>query len=108
MKRKTKGGRYRIECYYAPRVLVPFEAIERAFYETASPDSDDIFITEDGKECRPRFLTTWSEVNEKVMDDFCMDRWAMPFSLVRSLWFDRLKLRYGLTCWHYIELNELG
>ena len=112
MKKKQEkdrtGGRYRIACKYAPEVLVPHEAIERRFYETAMPWTDDLFITVDGKVCRPEFVTTWSEIDNGKMDDFCEGKWGIKFSVVRSLWFDRLKLRYGLNTWHYIRLHELG
>lgn len=104
----TTGHRYRIECNYAPEVLVPSEAIERAFYENARPWTQDEFITMDEKVCRPEFLQSWGEVDEKKMDDFCEERWNMKFGMVRSLWFDRLKVRYGLRAWHYIRLHELG
>ena len=102
------GGRYRIECNFADEVLVPAEAIERAFYDNASPDTDDVFITLDGKVCRPKFLATWTEVDATAMDDFCGDTWGLRFSMVRSLWYDRLMVRDGLKTWHYIRLNELG
>ena len=106
--RDTRGGRYRIECKFAGEVFVPSEAIERSFYDIARPWTDDVFITMDGKVCRPEFLRSWSEVKDDKMDEFCIERWGMPFSLVRSLWFDRLGLRYGLKTWHYIRLHELG
>lgn len=112
MKRKqeidTTGSRYRIECNYASEVLIPSEAIERSFYENARPWTEDEFVTRDGKVCRPEFLISWGEIDTEVMDDFCMERWQMKFGVVRSLWFDRLKVRYGLKTWHYIRLHELG
>lgn len=112
MKKSQKvdrtGRRYRIECKYAPEVFVPSEAIDSRFYEEAKPWTDDEFVTMDGKVCRPEFLSSWLEADEAKMDGFCMDRWGMKFSMVRSLWFDRLKLRYGLRTWHYIRLHELG
>ena len=112
MKKSKKidrtGGRYRIECNFASEVLVPFEAIERRFYETAMPWTDDVFLTMDGKVCRPEFVTTWGEIDDAIMDSFCREHWNMKFSVVRSLWFERLKLRYGLKCWHFIRLHELG
>lgn len=105
--RSTAGFRYRIECKFAEKVLVPSEAIERAFYENARPWTEDLFVTLDGKLCRPEFLITWGEVDSAIMDDFCMERWQMKFGVVRSLWFDRLQLRSGLRSWHYIRLYEL-
>lgn len=107
-KKESRKGRYRIQCNYAPEVLVPAEAIERAFYEYATPDSEEDFITMDGKVCRPEFIMTWSDVPDGLLDDFCMRRWNMPFDLVRSLWYDRLELRRGLMSWHFIRLHELG
>jgi hypothetical protein len=111
MKKQQKidrtGGRYRIECYYAPEVLVPHEAIERKFYETAKPWTDDLFVTQDGKVCRPEFVASWSEIEDEKMNGFCEPRWGMKFSTVRSLWFERLKIRYGLRAWHFIRLHEL-
>lgn len=107
-KVSTAGDRYRIECVYAPEVLVPSEAIERSFYEKALPWTEDLFITMDGKICRPEFLISWGEIDEAIMDGFCEDRWGMSFRLVRSLWIDRLKLRFGLKSWHYIRLHEQG
>lgn len=106
--RDITGGRYLIECNYADEVLVPHEAIERRFYEEARPWTNDVFVTEDGKVCRPEFVMTWAAPVESAMDEFCQKRWNMKFGLVRSLWFSRLKSRYGLTCWHYIKLHELG
>lgn len=108
MKKTSKGSRYRIECNYAPEVLVPFEAIERRFYEEAKPWTDDEFITMDGKVCRPEFCITWSEWRDEKMNCFCIDNWGMEARLVRSLWYDRLKLRNGLQAWHFIKLHELG
>ena len=96
--RSTAGSRYRIECKFAERVLVPSEAIERAFYENARPWTEDLFVTLDGKLCRPEFLITWL---------YQVERWQMKFGVVRSLWFDRLQLRSGLRSWHYIRLYEL-
>ena len=112
MKKQQKidrtGGRYRIECNYAEEVLVPFEAIERGFYDFARPYTDDTFVTLDGKICKPEFVASWSEIDEAKMDGLCARKWGMKFSTVRSLWFERLKLRYGLRAWHYIRLHELG
>ena len=107
VQQSTVGSRYRIECNFAEKVLVPSEAIERSFYEKAMPWTDDAFVTLDGKVCRPEFLISWGEVDNGIMDDFCLERWNMRFSMVRSLWFDRLKLRSGLRSWHYIRLHEL-
>lgn len=104
-KKDTRGGRYKIECKYAPEVLVPFEAIERSYYETASPWTEDLFITMDRKLCKPTFVCTWGEVNDDAMDCFCMDHFGMKFKLMRSLWFDRLKVRYDLKTWHFIKLD---
>ena len=106
--RSTVGGTYGIDCNYADEVLVPHEAIDRRFYEFAKPWTEDLFVTMDGKRCRPEFIATWSEPNEAMMDDFCGSKWGMKFSTVRSLWFQRLKLRYGLRTWHYIKLHGLG
>ena len=107
-KKDTTGGRYRIECNYAPEVLIPHEAIERAFYENAKPWTNDVFLTMDGKVCRPEFVMTWSEADPKKMDEFCIGKWNMKFSTIKTLWFDRLNLRYGLRTWHYIRLYDLG
>lgn len=107
-KKSTAGGVYKIECNFAEEVLVPHEAIDRAFFERALPWTDDVFVTLDGKRCKPEFVSSWSDINESMMNEFCKSHWDMPFPLVRSLWYDRLGLRYGLRCWHYIKLHELG
>ena len=87
---------------------MPAEAIERSFYERAMPWTDDTFVTMDGKECRPEFITSWCDIEESKMDAFCESKWGMKFSSVRSLWIDRLGLRYGMRYWHYIKLHGLG
>lgn len=101
------GGTYRICCNYAPEVLAPNEAIERSFYDTARPWTDDKFVTLDGKICRPEFVMSWGEVSDEKMDDFCEEHFGLRFSTIRSLWFERLSVRYGLDRWHYIRLYEL-
>lgn len=107
-KKKTEGGTYRIECNYADMVFVPSEAIAVEFFANAMPWTDDKFVTLDGKICRPEFRMSWNSVDMEKMDFFCIDHWGMKFSTLRSIWFDRLKLRYGLNSWHYIKLYELG
>ena len=110
-RRISPGGRYRINLKYAPEVLFPSEALGRDYYEQARPDTDDLFITTDGKVCRPTYIATWGEVKEEVMDDVCQRLWGCKFSVMRSMWFDRLSVRYGLRTWNLVKLDivdELG
>lgn len=112
--KKTKsreGGRFRINLKYAPVVLFPSEALGRDYYEQARPDADDLFITNDGKVCRPTYIATWLDAKDEVMDGVCERRWGCKFSTMRSLWFDRLHVRYGLKTWNLVKLDivdELG
>ena len=108
MKKRTKapsGARYRIYCNFSDEVLCPAEAIERAFYERARPDTADVFITLDGKECVPTFLSSWAERGDGEMDSVC-ERWGVTFSEMRSMWFDRLRVRGNMDAWHLIRLEE--
>lgn len=110
MKKKTEarsGARYRIFCNFSGEVLCPAEAIERAFYEHARPYTDDVFVTLDGTVCRPVFLATWTSVDEDKMDSLCEERWGVKFAAMRSMWFDRLRVRGDMCVWHLIRLEEV-
>ena len=103
-KTHPSGATYRIDLSYAPEVLFPSEALGRDFYERARPDSPDLFLTNDGKLCRPTYIMTWSEVEEEKMDSVC-ERWGCKFSQLRSAWLARLRVRYGMNCWHLVKLD---
>ena len=71
----------------------------------------DTLITNDGKVCRPTYIATWLDAKDEVMDGVCERRWGCKFSTMRSLWFDRLHVRYGLKTWNLVKLDivdELG
>lgn len=107
-KKVDYGGTYRIQCNFADEVLVPSEAISRDFFDRAMPWTEDVFLTMDGKRCRPEFVTSWADPKDELMDSVCKSRWGCQFGMVRSLWYDRLGMRYGMRAWHLIRLHELG
>lgn len=109
MKKKTKKEpeprEVRISCNYAEEVLCPEEALPRWYYETATPDSVEIFVTNDGKRCRPTFVMSWAKIEEDKMDAVCARRWGCRFRDVRSVWYDRLRSGCRMDRWHLIKLD---
>lgn len=101
-------GPFRIECKWQPEVLVPHEAIAHEMFDEAKPWDEITVGTIDGKICRPTFLMTWCEPKEEWLDDICESRWGCKFAAMRSMWYERLKVRYGMKTWHLIKLDELG
>jgi len=102
----TVGRRFRIEAKFAPRVLLPSNAIEQAFFGEAVSQREYDFITLDGKQCKGRFLSALrnedGRFNERL-DLICMRNWNMPFESMKSLWISRLGVISD--CWYLIELN---
>lgn len=110
MAKKTEKPRvtvkYRLEAKYAPTIFCPSNAIESSFW-WRDENVDPLFVTTDGKVCRPKFIRTTNNEDgryDKEFDYLCIHRYNVPFSSVRSLWFGRLD---GLdNYWHLIELKE--
>lgn len=109
MKKKTTKispvREVRINCSYAPEVLCPEEALPREYYELSTPDSAELFVTNDGKRCKPTFVMSWSRIEENKMDAVCEGRWGCRFGEVRSLWYDRLRSGSRMDRWHLIKLD---
>jgi len=105
LNNSVPGGRYRIMCNYAGEILCPAEAIEQRFFEEAQPNTDDEFVTLDGRVCRPVFQASWREIDEAKMDDICMARWGCKFTSMRSMWIDRLRSVGRFSAWHLIKLD---
>ena len=84
---------YRIEAKYAPKVLMPKNAIERRFFEDAVSQREYDFVTADGKNCKARFISAWNNEGgryDESLDFICMKNWKTPFESLKSLWISRL------------------
>lgn len=99
-------GPFRIEAKYAPKVLMPANAIERSFFGGASSQKEYDFVTSDGKICKAQFLSAWRNEEgryDERLDLICMRNWKTPFASVKSLWISRLGTIDD--CWYLIELK---
>lgn len=97
---------FRIEAKYAPKVLLPKNAIERAFFEDPTTQKEYDFITSDGKVCKARFMTAWNNEGgryDEELDFICMKNWKTQYASVKSLWISRLGVIDD--CWYLIALR---
>lgn len=89
-----------IKAKFAERVLVPKEALS-----SIGPGQ---FKTMDGKICDAIFIAVWDNRDgrwDEQLDYLCRKWWDMPFSSMKSLWYERCWEIEGY--WHLINLKEI-
>lgn len=91
----------KIRCKYAEYVLMPDNALGRAY-------RDDEFETEDGVRCRLEFQSTCN--NQGGIFDYCLDQdclkcYGCHFHTVKSIWIGRLGRVDDY--WHMVKMVKI-
>lgn len=105
---------YRIFVKYAPRVIVPWHAIDERWRRISPSNPQDwglwlgaTFITNDQRYVKMRMVATYDNRDgayDGELDMFSLECYGMPFLSIKPVWTSRFPNMDGF--WVLIELKE--
>ena len=100
--------RFRIDSKFTEFVFCPMNAVDSGFYSRTDFRQPVHFVTKDGVECVPEFVSGWNNEDGRYdgrFDELCQEHYGFPFRSIRSIWVSRLGRVENY--WHLIKLTKI-
>lgn len=107
---------YRLSVKFAPKTLIPVQAVDKRWMSIRPTTSDDwklwldaTFITNDLKKVKVEFISATNNNDgsyDERFDSLCQELYGMSFNQIKSIW----KSRFGYldNYWYVVKLTECG
>lgn len=99
---------YHLDIKFTPFAFCPLNAIDPSFYRRDVENVIPHFMTRDGVECSPEFLSCWNNEDSRYdaqFEELCQEYYGLPFRSIRSVWISRLGSADNY--WHLIKLVKI-
>ena len=107
---------YRLSVKFAPKALIPVQAVDKRWMSIRPTTSDDwklwlgaTFVTNDLKKVKVEFISATNNNDgsyDERFDSLCQELYEMSFNQIKSIW----KSRFGYldNYWYVVKLTECG
>ena len=107
---------YRLSVKFAPKTLIPMQAVDKRWMSIRPTTSDDwklwlgaTFVTNDLKKVKVEFISATNNNDgsyDERFDSLCQELYGMSFNQIKSIW----KSRFGYldNYWYVVKLTECG
>lgn len=107
---------YRLSVKFAPKTLIPMQAVDKRWMSIRPTTSDDwklwldaTFVTNDLKKVKVEFISATNNNDgsyDERFDSLCQELYKMSFNQIKSIW----KSRFGYldNYWYVVKLTECG
>ena len=107
---------YRLNVKFAPKTLIPVQAVDKRWMGIRPTTSADwelclgaTFITNDLKKVKVEFISATNNNDgsyDEQFDSLCQELYEMSFAQIKSIW----KSRFGYldNYWYVVKLTECG
>ena len=107
---------YRLSVKFAPKTLIPMQAVDKRWMSIRPVTSDDwklwlgaTFVTNDLKKVKVEFISATNNNDgsyDERFDSLCQELYGMSFNQIKSIW----KSRFGYldNYWYVVKLTECG
>lgn len=107
---------YRLSVKFAPKTLIPMQAVDKRWMSIHPTTSDDwklwlgaTFVTNDLKKVKVEFISATNNNDgsyDERFDSLCQELYGMSFNQIKSIW----KSRFGYldNYWYVVKLTECG
>ena len=107
---------YRLSVKFAPKTLIPVQAVDKRWMSIRPTTSDDwklwlgaTFVTNALKKVKVEFVSATNNNDgsyDERFDSLCQELYEMSFNQIKSIW----KSRFGYldNYWYVVKLTECG
>lgn len=107
---------YRLSVKFAPKTLIPVQAVDKRWMSIRPVTSDDwklwlgaTFVTNDLKKVKVEFISATNNNDgsyDERFDSLCQELYEMSFNQIKAIW----KSRFGYldNYWYVVKLTECG
>ena len=107
---------YRLSVKFAPKTLIPVQAVDKRWMSIRPTTSADwelwlgaTFVTNDLKKVKVEFISATNNNDgsfDERFDSLCQELYGMSFNQIKSIW----KSRFGYldNYWYVVKLTECG
>ena len=107
---------YRLSVKFAPKTLIPMQAVDKRWMSIRPVTSDDwklwlgaTFVTNDLKKVKVEFISATNNNDgsyDERFDSLCQELYGMSFNQIKSIW--RPRFGYFDNYWYVVKLTECG